>query len=343
MGIKARPIRSRLMLALLCVIALVLLLTCSRLLVELRDRFQDQIDRESRIHAAADFTSISTNGATPEFPQESQHSTWNRISVFAGATACLGLVFGVILAWLIARRTTAPLSMSFGSHERFVTDVAHELKTPLTLLLSEAQVLAQSQRTHQEYERFLTTVEDEVRAMGQVVESLLMLARAEGGLQVSMGDAPVNEFVMSAVERTARMAERNEVTIVPTLAMPEAGHDSLVVHGDQALLTIAVTNLLRNAIRYAPPRTQVSIAVEAIDQHAVIHVRDGGPGIPPEHLPHIFDRFYRVPDDHSTFQGTGLGLAIAKGVVDLHRGQIHAVNLPEGGCQFTLTLGTAHT
>ena len=183
----------------------------------------------------------------------------------------------------------------------------------------------------------------QLKAMGQVVESLLMLARAEGGLQVSMGDAPVNEFVMSAVERTARMAERNDVTIVPTLAMPEAGHDSLVVHGDQALLTIAVTNLLRNAIRYAPPRTQVSIAVEAIDQHAVIHVRDGGPGIPPEHLPHIFDRFYRVPDDHSTFQGTGLGLAIAKGVVDLHRGQIHAVNLPEGGCQFTLTLGTAHT
>ncbi len=232
------------------------------------------------------------------------------------------------------------LTLSFGAHERFIADVAHELKTPLTLLLSEAQVLAQSERSPEEYERFLATVQDEVRAMGQVVESLLMLARAEGGLQVSMSDAPVNEFVMTAVERTAHIAERAEVSIVPTLAMPAAGHDALFVHGDHALLTLAVTNLLRNAIRFAPPQSQVGVIVDVAGDSVVIHVRDSGPGIPAEHLPCVFDRFYRVQDDHSTFQGTGLGLAIVKGVVDLHRGRIEVVNLAEGGCQFTLELKT---
>ncbi len=230
---------------------------------------------------------------------------------------------------------------SFRSHERFIADVAHELKTPLALLLSEAQVLAQSERSPIEYERFLSTVQDEVRALSQVVESLLMLARAEGGLQVSMTDAPVNEFVMAAVERTAHIASRVEVNIVPTLAMPEEEHDALLVHGDHALLSLAVTNLLRNAIRYAPPQTQVGVTVEVTDAFAVISVRDGGPGIPDEHVPHVFDRFYRVPDEHSTFQGVGLGLAIVKGVVDLHGGEIKVANLPEGGCQFTVRLKTA--
>jgi signal transduction histidine kinase len=108
--------------------------------------------------------------------------------------------------------------------------------------------------------------------------------------------------------------------------------------GDPELLCAMVSNLLRNAIHYSPPETAVEVEVSLSGPDAVITVRDRGPGIPPEDLERVFERFYRAPRPGDTFMGTGLGLAIARAVARLHRGEISARDRPGGGSEFVIRL-----
>jgi signal transduction histidine kinase len=175
------------------------------------------------------------------------------------------------------------LADAFQAQERFSADVAHELKTPLAILLGEAQVLMRQERSPEEYDRFVTSVQDEVRALAQTVDSLLTLARSEAGLPMAGGaDIPVNEVVTDAVERCNPLAEQCEVRVVPILALGQSSEAGPVVSGDGALLRLMSTNLLRNAIRHSPPDETVDVSVAFSGEEVLISVRDRGPGIPPE-------------------------------------------------------------
>ena len=231
------------------------------------------------------------------------------------------------------------LTAAFEAQERFVADVSHELKTPLSVLLGEAQVLRKRGRTAEEYQDFVTSVQDEVRAMGQMVDSLLALSRAEAGIPVTFtAEVSVNEAVIDAVERCRELAEQRQVRLVPHLAESATAEREPVVVGDGELLRLSVTNLLRNAVRYSPVQGAVEIKVVVTDGEAVISIRDHGPGIPAQYIDRIFDRFFRVPSKEGTFQGIGLGLTIVRGVARLHGGSVGVTNRPDGGCEFTLRL-----
>ena len=231
------------------------------------------------------------------------------------------------------------LAEAFQSLERFIADVSHELKTPLSVLLGEAQVLLKRRRPPEEYEVFVGSVQDEARALGQTVDSLLALARADAGLPVSFtSEVSINEAVMDAVERCQPLAAEREVRLVPHLSQPQGDEGEPVVTGDDELIRLAVTNLLRNAIRFSPQRGAVDIKVELNGTEGRIAVRDHGPGVPPEHIGRIFDRFFRVPGPEGKFQGVGLGLTIVRGVAKLHGGSVSVSNLAEGGCEFVLRL-----
>jgi heavy metal sensor kinase len=231
------------------------------------------------------------------------------------------------------------LANAFQAQERFSADVAHELKTPLAILLGEAQVLMRQERSPEEYDRFVASVQDEVRTLAQTVDSLLTLARAEAGLPMAGGaDVPVNEAVTDAVERCNPLAEQREVRVVPVLALGQPSEAGPVVNGDGALLRLMSTNLLRNAIRHSPPDETVDVAVAFADNAVVISVRDRGPGIPPEFVDKVFDRFFRVPDRRASFQGTGLGLTIVRGIARLHGGSASVSNHADGGCEFVVRL-----
>jgi signal transduction histidine kinase len=292
-----------------------------------------------------------------------------------------GLALGAASAWLLARRSLAPigqiarearnlgaahlyqrltsppgqdelvelvrtlndmlerLHLAFKAQERFLANAAHELKTPVAVVLGEAQVLSQRDRTPEEYDRFVANVQDEMRRFGQIVNSMLILARADAGLPLaSIEPVSVNEVVMEAVSRCQVQAQRQEVRLVPVLAMPTSDQPDLTVSGDGELLRAAVVNLIRNAIRYSPVQEAVDITIEAVETEARIIVRDRGPGVPKELAEHLFDRFYSHAETDEGFKGVGLGLAIAKGVAELHQGRISVAADSGGGAEFVLTL-----
>ena len=233
----------------------------------------------------------------------------------------------------------ARLETTFKAQNRFIADAAHELKTPVTLLLGQAQVLSQKARTMEEYDQFVGSVEDETRHLAQIVESLLMLARAEAGSPSNQFvSISVNEVIMDAVQRSTSYARQRESRLVPILALPDSNGPDPHLEGAPELLCAMLTNLLHNALLYSPPDTAVEIEVSLRDHDAVLAVRDRGPGIPPEDLERVFERFYRVPRPGETFRGTGLGLALARAVARLHRGEITARARPGGGSEFVIHL-----
>jgi len=234
------------------------------------------------------------------------------------------------------------LSQSFLSQERFIVDAAHELKTPLAVLLGEAQVLMQQGRTPEEHARFVANVQDEVRQLAQTVDSLLTLARADAGLPPTAVTAvSINDIVMEAIERCNPTATRREVRLAATLAVPSATGYVPMVLGDAGLLLVLVGNLVRNAIRYSQPLKAVHVSVGVFDESCTVSVRDYGPGIPPAFLDRVFDQFFRVPNAESSVKGIGLGLTIVRGVARVHGGSVEVVNEVEGGCCFTVRLPLA--
>ncbi|MHC4673778.1 MAG: sensor histidine kinase [Planctomycetota bacterium] len=232
------------------------------------------------------------------------------------------------------------LEAAFKAQERFLANAAHELKTPVAVLLGESQVLGQKERTPEEYDRFMADVQDEMRRLGQIINSMLILARADAGLPLpSIELVSINEVAMEAVTRCQIQAGRQEVRLIPVLAMPENDQPEPRVNGDPELLIVAVTNLIRNAIRYSPVQEPVEITVTSDTVNARISVRDRGQGVPEELKEQLFERFYSSSQmQETTFKGIGLGLAIAKGVARLHRGKINVYNHTEGGAVFVIEL-----
>jgi signal transduction histidine kinase len=225
------------------------------------------------------------------------------------------------------------LEAAFRSQERFIANAAHELRTPVTLLLGQAQVLARQQREPQDYAAFLASVQDEMRHLSQIVESLLHLARADAGLPLPRPQpVALNEVVADAVQRCHPLARQHHVHLQPQLLLAESEEGEAVVHGDAELLVAMISNLIRNAIRHSPAEAAVSVTVGAGAEDWTVAVRDRGPGVPPDQITHLFENPQEV-------RGTGLGLAIARSVAQLHQGRITVHNHPEGGCVFTVFLG----
>ncbi len=230
------------------------------------------------------------------------------------------------------------LEAAFRSRERFIADVSHELKTPLSVLLGQVQVLLHQPRPTKEYQRFVASVQEELRQLARLVDSLLILSRAESGAPLKPMPVSINDVVTDAAKACEPLAEERQVRLIPHLALPAADGPEPVVGGDPTLLRSMMENLLRNAIRHSPMQAAVEVHA-VVDGHEVcVAVRDRGPGIPAEHLQHVFNRFYRIQRDGGEPQGAGLGLAIAKEVTRLHRGSIEAKNQPEGGCVLAVRL-----
>jgi two-component system OmpR family sensor kinase len=220
----------------------------------------------------------------------------------------------------------------------FLSNVSHELKTPIAVILSQAQVL-RAGAAPEELESFAANVEEEMRTMARLVESLLLLARVEHGKElVRRESVSLNEVILEAAERTSELARNMDVPLVTNLHLTTEGEPEPELVGDPELLRTMVENLVRNALRFTPRGEPVDLRVQCGHGEASILVRDGGPGIPREHIERIFERFYQVPGEGDKKRGTGLGLAIARSVAELHRGVIAVRNLDGRGCEFEVRL-----
>lgn len=223
------------------------------------------------------------------------------------------------------------------AQERFLSNVSHELKTPIATLMLEAQTIDRSALPAEGIE-FVRDVEEEMRKLGNLIESFLMLTRVTDANERTAGKTVLaNEIIIEAIADCEPTAQQYGVRVVPSLADDDAGLDAMIV-GDAELLRTLVSNLLRNAIRFSPRGEVVSLAGSVRDGEFLIRVRDRGAGIPKEVLANIFDRFVQSAGESRRGRGHGLGLAIAKGIAELHGGDIAAATEPDGGAVFTATL-----
>lgn len=231
------------------------------------------------------------------------------------------------------------LETGFRAQERFIHDASHELKTPLAAILTEAQVMKMAPPSPDDARAFLDSVINELMHMSRLIESLLLLAgdnRQES--QDSFESCDVNDLVVDAVRRCQPLAQEYGVTVHITALDAEDTCESRTVHCDRELIIILVSNLVRNAIRFTPRGGQIRVETHGDGPDARVTVADEGPGINPDDLPHVFERFYQGKHKLSR-RGTGLGLAIVHTITQLHGGRIQVTNRTDRtGAVFTLHL-----
>jgi two-component system, OmpR family, phosphate regulon sensor histidine kinase PhoR len=204
----------------------------------------------------------------------------------------------------------------------FVANVSHELKTPLTVIGGFAETLTDSSVAQSERERFAGTIVTNVRRMQRIVDDLLDLSRIESGGWVP---APVRVDVASVAAEALSSCRQAATEKGLTLSVA-VGPDAASLHADPTAVRQIITNLVENAVRYTPRDGRVTVFSERDDGNGVwIGVRDTGIGIAPEHVPRIFERFYRVDPARSRAEGgTGLGLSIVRHLAEAHGGRVRA-------------------
>jgi heavy metal sensor kinase len=226
------------------------------------------------------------------------------------------------------------LDEAFGRQRQFTADASHELRTPLAIMKGEIGVTLEERRSADEYEQVLRGLEDEVDRLTRLVENLLLLARADTG-QPLLHPEPVDlaGLLQVVADQVQPLAAAKAVRLA--VQTPR----SLPLRGDTDKLLRLFLNLLDNAIKYTPPGGEVRIEASAQGEQAQVDVIDSGPGIPPEQLAQIFERFYRADASRTRASGgAGLGLAIARWIAEAHGGHIEARSEVGGGSTFRVWL-----
>jgi heavy metal sensor kinase len=228
----------------------------------------------------------------------------------------------------------ARLERSFEEIRRFSADAAHELRTPIAVLRTEAEVALRQPREPEQYRAILEDQLEELERLSRLADRLLFLCRGDAGL-VPLARRPVDlrEVVENVAEHMRVVAEERGVALLAE------GLSECAVSADEEQIRRLLFNLVDNAIKFTPAKGKVRIDIIRCDAEARIVVVDTGIGIPPEHLPHIFQRFYRVdPTRNSDAAGTGLGLAISRAIAEAHGGSIAIESAVGAGTRVVLTL-----
>jgi two-component system heavy metal sensor histidine kinase CusS len=226
------------------------------------------------------------------------------------------------------------LEDSFNRLSRFSADIAHELRTPVNILRGEIEVALGRPRSPEEYGEVLSSCLEECGRLTRIIDSLLFLARAEDPkTELAAAPVPAGEVLRNVAEFYEPAATEAGLRI----AVETAGDP--VILGDRNLLQQAVGNLVGNAVAHTPAGGTVTVFARSESGNVVLGVRDTGPGIAPQHLPHIFERLYRVDAARASGRGSvGLGLAIVKGIAELHRGTVEAFSPPGAGLTVQLAI-----
>ena len=226
------------------------------------------------------------------------------------------------------------LQAAFNRERQFVADASHELRTPLTVIKGRIGVTLSRPRSQAEYQKTLQELEREVDRLSRLTNALLFLTRIDQNLRRWQPERlEISNLLFAIVEQVRPLAESHQVSLSENIP------SGLYVRGDSDHLIRLVLNLLDNAIKYTPRDGRVTITATHLGGEVLLVVSDTGPGIPPEHLPHLFERFYRVEAARSrNTGGSGLGLAIAQEIVRLHGGRLEVDSVVNRGSTFTVCL-----
>jgi two-component system OmpR family sensor kinase len=234
---------------------------------------------------------------------------------------------------LALNRMITRLREAFEQNQRFLADASHELRTPLTSIRGYAELLRKGAfDTEDDRRRAAERIEGEAARMTLLVDDLLLLARLDQGRPLARDAVDLARVVADAVDAVRITDPDRPVTL-------DTG-GPVVVQGDAARLRQIVDNLLQNAVVHTPARTAVRVAVRAIGPDAVVRVADEGPGLEPEQMAQVFERFYRGSEAR-TGEGTGLGLSIVAALAEAHGGRTGVQSTPGEGSVFSVEIPTA--
>lgn len=233
----------------------------------------------------------------------------------------------------------ARLEDSFNRTKQFTADASHELRTPLAILKGETEVALRWGKDPEELRQTLVSNLEEIDRMGHIIEDLLLLAKSEAGeLRLDIREFSLGDLLQDLYLQGKTLGEPKNIDISLRLQVTE----DIRLKGDQFQLHRLMLNLVNNAIKYTPENGRVEIRLAVEGSEAVLAVADSGIGIAAEHLPHLFERFYRVDEARNrAVGGTGLGLAIVKSIAEAHEGRVEIESTPGKGSVFTVRLPLA--
>lgn len=234
----------------------------------------------------------------------------------------------------------ARLQAAFERQKQFTSDASHELRTPLAVMRGDIEITLRRERSAEEYKRALTSNLEEIIRLSRLVEDLLTLARGDTGrIELRCEPVDLNDVCRRMAEYIAPLADQRDQTLIYE---PPRGAETapVMISADTLRIKQLLLNLLDNAIKYTERRGRVALGLKTEGRVAVITVADTGRGIPPEDLPHIFERFFRrsAKTADRTAAGFGLGLSIVKWIVDSHGGRIEAKSEVGKGTEFIVRL-----
>lgn len=245
----------------------------------------------------------------------------------------VGLLVSTGISALVVRRALQPIRFALRRQRDFVADAAHEFRTPLTVIRSTAEIALQTDNAaeqHEPWDRILV----QSRHLTRMITDLSLLARADAGMLL-LDRHPLN--LCHLIQQTVADLEPLAADRSLRLTVHPCVETQMV--GDPDRLCQLLIILLDNALKYTPAGGAITVTLNAARHHLKLQVRDTGPGIAPQDLPHLFDRFYRA--DHSSgIDSAGLGLAIGQSIAEAHGGRLSAANAPDGGAVFTAILHT---
>ena len=230
------------------------------------------------------------------------------------------------------------IQAAFESQKQFISDAAHSLKTPLASMKYSVTSALEEDKEADEYRQVLGFISSRIDNQEELINDLLFLAKADENLPKTEEDIiDLSGTAHDAAEAFSYLFEEKQINFIKHL---EPG---VTIEGDKKLVMTLLSNLLENALKNTPEEGTVTLELSQDQGWVNIKVTDSGIGIPEEHLGHIFDRFYRVPNSENENNGTGLGLAICKSIVVALGGDIEVESEPGKGSTFTVTLPLAKT
>jgi PAS domain S-box-containing protein len=216
----------------------------------------------------------------------------------------------------------------------FISVISHELKTPVALIKGYVSTLRREDATwdRKVVKDSLQVIEEEADRLTQLIENLLDASRLQaGGLSINMTDVSLNNIAERIADRFRTQSSQHTILV-------DFPPDFPVVLADEERISQVISNLLSNAIKYSPQGGEIRVSGQVRPDHVIVCVSDQGPGIAPDDIPHVFDRFYRSSAATRTTKGAGLGLYLARAVIDAHRGRIWVDPKPGDGARVCFSL-----
>lgn len=257
-----------------------------------------------------------------------------RNQLFTSLLICaLALAGFYVISRFLARLSLRPVEQAWEQQRQFVADASHELKTPITVILANTGVLlSHPADSVASQTKWIDYIQDEAVRMKGLIDDLLFLAKSDAA---RLPFHPTTVMLDQLV--TGTLLSLEPVAFEAGVTLREEISAGISVQGDEGQLRRLVVILLDNAVKYAGEQGAVTLRLDRLQDRPRLSIHNTGPAIPPEHLPHLFERFYRADSARDRTQGGyGLGLSIAKSIVEGHRGKLSVSSSPEDGTTFTI-------